>query len=100
MANIQVTASTLTKKAEELKGLNNKFKSQVENLTSTENGLNGMWEGEAKEAFHKAFTGDIQKMNKFYDAIEKYVQALTQIAKEYEKAEMKNKQTATSRTAK
>ena len=42
---IQVTTATLKNKANELKSLNSKFKSQVENLKSAESSLNGMWEG-------------------------------------------------------
>ena len=71
---IQVTTATLKNKANELKSLNSKFKSQVENLKSAESSLNGMWEGEAKTAFHKAFTQDITQMHNFYNAIEQYVQ--------------------------
>ena len=90
---IQVTTATLKNKANELKSLNSKFKSQVENLKSAESSLNGMWEGEAKTAFHKAFT----QMHNFYNAIEQYVQKLDQIATAYEQAEKKNIATATTR---
>lgn len=98
--SIQVNSTTITNKANELKSLNSKFKEQVANLTSTESSLNSMWEGEAKEAFHKAFTSDVTQMEKFYTAIEKYVTALNQIAKEYEKAEKANTATANARTYK
>ena len=94
---IQVTTATLKNKANELKSLNSKFKSQVENLKSAESSLNGMWEGEAKTAFHKAFTQDITQMHNFYNAIEQYVQKLDQIATAYEQAEKKNISTATTR---
>lgn len=97
---IQVTTATLKNKANELKSLNSKFKSQVENLKSAESSLNGMWEGEAKTAFHKAFTQDITditQMHNFYNAIEQYVQKLDQIATAYEQAEKKNIATATTR---
>ena len=87
---IQVTTATLKNKA-------NEFKSQVENLKSAESSLNGMWEGEAKTAFHKAFTQDITQMHNFYNAIEQYVQKLDQIATAYEQAEKKNIATATTR---
>ena len=60
---IQVTTATLKNKANELKSLNSKFKSQVENLKSAESSLNGMWEGEAKTAFHKAFITSIMQLN-------------------------------------
>jgi WXG100 family type VII secretion target len=98
MANsIQVTPKTLIDKANELKNLNSRFKSQYESLKTTESALNGMWEGEAKTAFHTAFTSDITQMSNFYNAIERYVQTLQQIAAEYEKAEGKNVSTASTR---
>ena len=56
-----------------------------------------MWEGEAKTAFHKAFTQDVTQMHNFYNAIEQYVQKLDQIATAYEQAEKKNTATATTR---
>lgn len=96
-STIQVTTATLKNKANELKNLNSKFKSQVENLNSAESSLNGMWEGEVKDAFHKAFSQDITQMHNFYNAIEQYVQKLEQIAAAYEKAEKKNTSTATTR---
>ena len=96
-STIQVTTATLKNKANELKNLNSKFKSQVENLNSAESSLNGMWEGGAKDAFHKAFSQDITQMHNFYNAIEQYVQKLEQIAAAYEKAEKKNTSTATTR---
>ena len=85
-STIQVTTATLKNKANELK-----------NLNSAESSLNGMWEGEAKDAFHKAFSQDITQMHNFYNAIEQYVQKLEQIAAAYEKAEKKNTSTATTR---
>ncbi|OUQ62896.1 hypothetical protein B5E53_16875 [Eubacterium sp. An11] len=98
MANtIQISTASLTSKANELKNLNSRFKTQVENLTSTESSLNTMWEGESKDAFHQAFTQDITQMNNFYNAIEKYITSLNEIVKEYEKAEKTNISTATTR---
>ncbi len=94
---ITVTTTTLNSKASELKSLNNNFRSQINNLKSVESSLNSMWDGEANDAFHKAFTKDITQMNNFYNAIEKYVQALQEIAKKYDAAEQKNASTATKR---
>lgn len=94
---IQVSTATLSKKANELKSLNSKLKKQIESLTSTEGSLNSMWEGQAKDAFHKAFSQDVVQMNNFYNAIEKYASSLEQIVKEYEKAEKANTTTATQR---
>ncbi len=87
---LTVTTTTLKAKAEELRALNSKFKSEVANLESQEATLNGMWEGEAKDVFHQNFSKDVIQMNNFYNAIEKYVQVLNNIAVEYERAEQNN----------
>lgn len=98
MANkITVNTSTITSKAGELKTLNSSLKKQIEELISTENSLNSMWEGDANDAFHKAFQQDITQMNNFYNAIEKYVSSLQEIVKTYEKAESANLNTANTR---
>lgn len=99
MANqIQVNINTLKNKATELKSLNSKFKTQYENLKTTEGKLNGMWDGEAKGEFHNAFTKDVGQMQKFYTLIEKYAQNLTQIAEKYQAAERANANIARQRT--
>ncbi len=91
MANqITVTTALLKSKAEELRALNSKFKTEISNLESQESALNGMWDGDANDAFHQNFSRDIIQMNNFYNAIEKYVQVLNQIGEEYDKAERVN----------
>ena len=56
------------------------------------------WEtGEAQKAFRKAFNDDREKMNRFADNIDKYVQALRTDADEYERAENQNTNIATQR---
>ena len=69
MSFFQVSAAHLRKKAEELKGLNTRFKTSVESLNTTEQSLNSMWEGEANEAFHKCFLRDKGRMDSFHAAI-------------------------------
>ncbi len=95
--NITVNTGTVKSKAQELKTLNSSFNKQVEELKSTESGLNSMWEGEAKTEFHSAFTKDVTQMSNFYNAIEKYVASLEQIVAKYESAESKNVTTASQR---
>lgn len=87
MAEFMVTASNLISKAAELESLNSNFKSQVEKLSSDEQALSGMWEGEARNAFHNAFEHDKTEMYEFYNAIVTYVNALNDIAKKYAQAE-------------
>lgn len=101
MANkITVNTSTITNKAGELKTLNSSLKKQIEELTSTESALNAMWEGDANDAFHKAFSQDVVQMNNFYNAIEKYITSLQEIVSTYEKAEHANLNTASTRSYK
>lgn len=98
MSEIQVTTAQLRAKAEELRNLNSKFSTQVEELASEENSLNSMWEGEAKDAFHTAFNNDKTQMETFHAEVEKYVNALEQIIQKYEDAERKNASTASMRS--
>lgn len=97
---ITVTTATLNAKASELKQKNADFKKRVEELVTTENSLNSMWDGEANDAFHKAFQSDIQQMNNFYTAIEKYVASLQEIAKKYDETEKANLSIASTRSYK
>lgn len=98
MAEIRVSASQLRTKASDLRNLNSQFKSQVGNLESQEQNLVGMWEGEAKNAFHTAFSNDKTQMDNFYQLIEQYCIALENIAAKYEQAEAQNVNTASTRT--
>ncbi|MCR5235537.1 MAG: WXG100 family type VII secretion target [Lachnospiraceae bacterium] len=98
MAFFQVTAAELRKKAEQLKGLNGRFKTGTETLQTVEQALKSMWEGEANEAFHGAFTRDKGQMDQFHSAIERYIEALFIIAAKYEEAENRNIATASTRT--
>lgn len=98
MAYIQVTSNELRTKADELRGLNQRFSSEIENMTSHQNNLNTMWEGEAKEAFNQALNQDKGKLENFKNAIEAYIQALTVIAQRYDEAENKNLSIAGQRT--
>lgn len=96
-SNITVTTQTLRDKAGELRTTNGKFKTQVENLRSEEQALSFMWEGDANDAFHAAFTNDAVQMDNFYDAIENYCVALEQIAQQYDATESQNQSIASSR---
>lgn len=96
--NITVNTSTIRNKAGELKTLNNRFRQQVEQLKTQEASLNTMWDGEANDSFHAEFNKDSIQMNNFYNAIEKYVQSLQEIAEVYEAAERRNVQIAKERT--
>lgn len=97
MALIRVTAAQLKAKAEELTGLNSNFKTNVGELEACEQNLASMWEGQAKDAFHQAFSNDKIQMTNFSTLIEKYVATLMTIAAKYEQAESINTETAATR---
>lgn len=97
MASFITTPAQLRAKAEELSSLNNSFKMNVSELEAEEQNLMGMWEGQAKEAFHQAFSSDKIQMTNFSTLIEKYVASLITIAAKYEEAERINTETATAR---
>lgn len=100
MGEFRVTSKELKNKASELRQINNQFKKSVEELTATEKQLVGMWDGNAKEAFHTEYSNDVSQMDVFYQTIEKYCQALENNANKYEIAEQKNLDTASTRTYK
>lgn len=83
------TTPEIRKAATDLNSSNAKFKRYVEELVAKENSLNSMWDGEANDAFHKAFQSDVKQLNKFYELIKKYVKDLQEIAKKYEDTEKK-----------
>lgn len=98
MSFYQVTSAQLRARAEEMRGLNARFKSQEESLRASEQNLKSMWEGEANENFHNAFMRDASQMDAFYEAIGQYIEALLVIAQRYEIAERKNAEMAATRT--
>ena len=99
MAEIQVTAAQLKSKADELRNLNSNFKTQVGNLESQEQDLVGMWEGEARNEFHKQFGLDKAQFDAFYQLIEKYCEALTTIAAKYADTEINTETIASTRSS-
>lgn len=100
MADFTVSINDLKTKVDSLRQLNGQFKSQVENLDSTEKRLAGMWEGEARNTFDRMFQSDKVQMDNFYNAVEVYAQRLEAIAARYAQAEARNVEIASERTYK
>lgn len=98
MASFRVTSSQLTTQANELSQLNSRFKTAVEQLVTSEASLNSMWDGEANDAFHTAFSTDKGKMDEFYNLILTYVERLNTIAARYDQTEATNTQIASNRS--
>ena len=97
MAEFTVTSNQVRAKEGELQNLNSSYKQKIDSLEQIVKGLDGMWEGDAHDAFHSAFERDKVNLWNFYNAIEKYCQTLLEIAQNYEKAEAKNVQTASGK---
>lgn len=97
MAEFQVTSSTLKEKAEELKSLNDQFAKKVEELLEAKTKLDGTWEGDSKEAFSNAFNTDKGKMDLFKSTVDECYSRLLTIIAEYEAAEAKAVNIATTR---
>lgn len=87
---IRETSSVLRKKAEDLRGLSNQFKGQVDNLVGDEGNLANTWDGPAKDTFHREFEKDVRQMRNFKEAIDKYAAALDEIAQRYDQQEQAN----------
>lgn len=98
MADFTVTAAVLAAQADELRNLNGTFKTEVEELVTSEMSLNSMWDGEANDAFHNAFMTDKAKMDEFYNLIMQYIEKLNSIAARYAQTEQTNTQIASNRT--
>lgn len=97
MAMILVTSQKIREAAENLGQLNRQFKGKTEELTTREQALCQMWEGQAKNAFHGAFERDSRQMEAFHGLVNKYVQVLLEIAQRYEQAEARNAEIAGGR---
>ncbi len=85
-----VTPSSLRQKASDLRSSNRSFTTDLNNLRNQKHALDGMWDGDAKQAFDRAFNHDIQQMQEFYNAVEDYVRKLDEIARNYEQTERRN----------
>ncbi len=97
MAQIKVTFQQLKDKASDLERLNRSFRDEVENMNNLEHTVSACWEGEARDAFHQAYSDDRTKFEAFAICIDKYVLALREAAQEYEAAERRNVSTGKTR---
>lgn len=96
-ATFRVTPAQLIQQAQELQTLNERFKAEVTAMTEKEEALSSMWEGEARNAFHNAYATDAEKFANFYNGIVRFIQALSDVAQNYQKAEAQAAATATTR---
>ena len=98
MTMIQVTSVKLKNTAQELQGLNSRFQNMSTELDQREQALCTMWEGKAKEAFHRAYVRDREQMEVFARLIAQYARILQEISERYEQTELRNAQIASKRS--
>lgn len=96
-ATFRVSTAQLIQQAQELQTLNERFKAEVTAMTEKEEALSSMWEGEARNAFHNAYATDAEKFANFYNGIVRLIQALSDVAQNYQKAEAQAAAIATTR---
>ena len=94
---IRVTTSELRNRAEQLRTLNEKFKSEKNALSDREKQLLTMYEGDSSRAFDQQFQIDMTKMDAFYQGINEYIQRLLESADAYDRAEQQNVSIAQTR---
>lgn len=99
MSEILVSPSEIRNKAEQLKNLNNSFRHEVEKMIGYQQSLNSMWEGEAKEAFNRAFQTDRSKWESFAKNIDDFVTKILIIVTTWENAEKQAVQIASTRSS-
>lgn len=97
MALIRVTAEELKNRAEMLNQANTGLKAKVSEFEAASQALAGQWEGEARDAFVNAYTQDKTQMDNFSTVIDDFYQKLLYIAQNYDAAERKNVDIATTR---
>ncbi len=97
MGFFEVTSREVRAKAALLEELNARFKAKKTDLENKEMSLCGMWEGEAKNTFHREFSSDKTQMDSFNQLIDQYVSALYDIAARYEEAERRAAELAMQR---
>ena len=98
MSEFRVTSAQLKRGAQDIMDLNGQFQSAISALENYESSLNGMWDGDANDAFHAAFMADKGKMTEFHKLITQYASSLTAIADRYDQTEQMNTDIANKRT--
>lgn len=87
MSMFRVTPAQLKAEADKLSELNQQFKNEVEALTEKEAALSSMWEGQARDAFHNAYSTDKVQFDNFYKGITEFVRRLSEAADDYARAD-------------
>lgn len=89
-STIVANSNQIRSKAEQLEQYNNQLNTALKALSTSEQALAGMWEGDAQKAFRTAFQKDYAQFEEFHRGITTYISTLRTIASNYDKAEDKN----------
>ena len=90
-------SNQLNQKMQKLQELRSQYESAIKQLQTKEEELNGMWEGDARGAFKKAFGQSYQTLVKFLEMIDQYILALAETIQEYARTEQANREIAARR---
>lgn len=88
--NFRVQISGLNSGVTELVTLNQQFSNVMKQLRESIATLSTQWEGEAKDKYNTAMNQDIEMMMKFYELMQRYIEALAEISKKYSSTEQAN----------
>lgn len=98
MSEIRVSFQELRNKADELKTMNEQLRSALETLDTQEGTLLLMWEGDAKNAFHTAYTSDRGQMESLCSVIDQFYNFIIYMISSYLQVELLNQDIAQTRT--
>ena len=87
MSTFYVNVPEIVRTVDALSELNASLKSRINTLVDQEATMNGMWEGEARERFHRVFSNTVTN----------YAEVLSRIAQSYVENENRNVDVATTR---
>ena len=97
MSQIVLKGSEVIEKAiGELTRLNSQFEQTSQDVIKRQMGLTDYYRGDSSDVFRENFLKEKDNFQKFQDAIQEYIKALTDILRNYEDMEEKNKAIAKS----
>lgn len=96
MERLVVTSSQLKSISDQFKTVANQVKRTTDDMMTTVNSINNVWEGDAASAYKTQFGKLQEDMDQMYKMIMEYDKDLDEIAQKYNEAEKANAQLAQS----
>lgn len=93
-ATIKVSVDDLRRQSTVFGNKASEVKRLTDDMLNLIDGTNSVWQGEAQQTYKKQFDGLRDDMAKIYKMIDEYRLDLSDIAKNYEAAEISNKSAA------